>query len=60
MTAVYIVTQEKVIGLRWISATVEMVEKVLKLAMDVSQDVDWRYKLQQDGLLFEHSLGGLD
>ena len=60
MPSVHIVPQEKVVGVWWVTATVEMVQEVLKLAVNVPKDVDGWHQLQQDGLFLEHSLGGLD
>ena len=54
MATVYIVAQKKVVCLWGVTTTVEMVEKVLELAMDVSQNVDGGYQLEQDGLTNEH------
>jgi len=54
VSSVYVITQEQIIGLWRKAATIEMVKKVFKLAMNVAQNIDRRHKLQKHRLLPKH------
>ena len=47
---VNVVAQKKVVGLWWVSSNIEVVHEVLKLSVDVPQNIDGRHQFQQNGL----------
>ena len=46
MSAIYIVSQKQVVCLRWIPSKIKMVQQVIELSVDVSQDIDRWDELQ--------------
>jgi len=57
VASVDVVSQEEVVGTRREATTVEVVQQILELPVDVTQDVDGRHQLKEDGLRFQHFLG---
>ena len=51
---VHIVSQKEVVCVRWVARLVKVPEQIAELAVDVADDVDWRFQLQQHGLTQEH------
>ena len=56
-SAVHVVAQEEVIGLRREPAVLEKAEQVVVLAVDIATDFDGGFQLDEDGLRHEHVFG---
>jgi hypothetical protein len=52
--SVDVITEEKIIGIRWILADVKKTQEIVELAMRVATDGDRRPKLKEDRLLKEY------